>query len=111
MLRKALFSLAAAALVCGAVHTPAQAKSYNAVTNLSQVQVQGRQLFLRPQAAENGVPAGVVGRLAELLQGQHRRRSQQEGEAQIQPQKQGQQLVAHQVLVDHQPAVDPDHIL
>ena len=42
MLRKALFSLAAAALVCGATHAPVQAKSYNTVSNLSQVQVQGQ---------------------------------------------------------------------
>ena len=42
MLRKALFSLAAAALVCGAIHAPVQAKSYNTVSNLSQVQVQGQ---------------------------------------------------------------------
>ncbi len=49
--------------------------------------------------------------LAQLLQGQHRRGSQQEGEAQIESQKQGQNLAAHQVLIEHKAAVGAGKIL
>ena len=67
----------------------------------------GDQLLLRPQAAEDGVPAGVVRRLAQLLEGQHRRGGQQEGEAQIEAQKQGQDLAAHGLLVEVQAGLHP----
>jgi len=67
----------------------------------------GEHPLLRAQAAQDGVPCGVVGGLAQLLEGQNRGGGQQEGEAQIQPQKQGQELVSHDLLIEGQAALHP----